>query len=248
MERLEGQQTNNLVRHVFLDEAQDYSPFQFALIKRLFPRAKMTVLGDWNQAIYAHAQDRQGFEAVASLYNPEETETFVLTKSYRSTYPIVQFTRQLIPGGEHIEPFQRDGRRPTLTQAQDAHTLAELVRTRIEELRANGHNTIAVITKTAEEARNAHEALRTKLPIQLLDSERSSFDAGTLVIPAYLAKGVEFDAVIIYDASRKTYADESERKLFYTACTRAMHELHLYHVGEVSPFLAAVSPESYDTE
>ena len=248
MERLEGQQTNNLVRHVFLDEAQDYSPFQFALIKRLFPRAKMTVLGDWNQAIYAHAQDRQGFEAVASLYTPEETETFVLTKSYRSTFPIVQFTRQLIPGGEHIEPFQRDGRRPTLTPAEDAHTLAELVRTRIEELRANGHNTIAVITKTAEEARNAHEALRTKLPIQLLDSERSSFDAGTLVIPAYLAKGVEFDAVIIYDASRKTYADESERKLFYTACTRAMHELHLYHIGEVSPFLAAVSPESYDTE
>ncbi|TGU98144.1 helicase, partial [Mesorhizobium sp. M00.F.Ca.ET.186.01.1.1] len=99
-ERLEGKQTNNLVRHVFLDEAQDYSAFQFALIKNLFPRAKMTVLGDWNQAIYAHAAHDESFGTVASLFEPEETETFVLTKSYRSTLPIVRFTKQLVPGGE----------------------------------------------------------------------------------------------------------------------------------------------------
>lgn len=247
-ERLEGQQTNNLVRHVFLDEAQDYSPFQVALIKRLFPRAKMTVLGDWNQAIYAHAQEGQGFDTVASLFAPEETATFVLTKSYRSTRQIVLFTRQLIAGGEQIEPFQRDGRKPTLTKAQDVQALAEVIRKRVYELQANGHKTIAVITKTAEEARQAYESLRADLPLQLLDSERSSFEVGTLVIPAYLAKGVEFDAVIIYNASREQYADESERKLFYTACTRAMHELHLCCIGEMSPFLAEVSPESYDVE
>ena len=240
-ERLEGFQTNNLVRHVFIDEAQDYSPFQFALIQRLFPRAKMTVLGDWNQAIYAHAYQSDSFDAVSSLYAPTETETFVLTKTYRSTRPIVEFTRQLIAGGELIEPFNRDGRKPSVTQAANPAELNESIISRIKELSANGHQTIAVITKTAEEAQAAYDALHQQLPVRLIGTTTTSYDASTLVIPSYLAKGVEFDAVIIYNASSACYGQESERKLFYTACTRAMHELHLYYTGEKSPFLAAVT-------
>lgn len=246
-ERLEGYQTNNLVRHVFIDEAQDYSPFQFALIQRLFPRAKMTVLGDWNQAIYAHAYDNNSFEALASLYDAEQTETFVLTKSYRSTRPIVQFTRQLIADGNGIEPFNREGHLPRLTQVTDQAALTEKITARIRELQAAGHQTIAIITKTADEARTAHETLQSNLPIRLIGRETISYEPGILAIPAYLAKGVEFDAVIIYDASSKRYSRESERKLFYTACTRAMHELDLFTVGERSPFLSAVSSDSYES-
>lgn len=245
-ERLEGFQTNNLVRHVFIDEAQDYSPFQFALIQRLFPRAKMTVLGDWNQAIYAHAGGSNSFDAVASLYAPEQTETFVLTKSYRSTRPIVLFTRQLIPGGDLIEPFNRDGRLPTLSQAADVTELKEMVAARVRSLQEEGHQTIAIITKTAEEAQAAYANLRSSLPVRLIGTETISYDTGILIIPAYLAKGVEFDAVIIYDASRERYRAEGERKLFYTACTRAMHELHLFYIREKSPFLTSVSHDSYE--
>ena len=61
--------------------------------------------------------------------------------------------------------------------------------------------------------------------------------AGVVVVPSYLSKGIEFDAVIIYDASEKVYGEESLRRTFYTACTRAMHSLQLYSVGEPSPFL-----------
>lgn len=245
-ERLEGQQTNNLVRHVFLDEAQDYSAFQFALIKSLFPRAKMTVLGDWNQAIYAHAFHNESFGTVASLFEPQETETFVLTKSYRSTLPIVQFTRQLVEGGERIEPFNRAGLVPTVTKVHNRDALAKQIEERIQKLLANGHKTIAVITKTAAEAEQAHERLASRMPIRLITTSTLSYDTGCLVIPAYLAKGVEFDAVIIYDASSASYSEESERKLFYTACTRAMHELHLYYCQEKTPLLAAVSADSYE--
>lgn len=243
-ERLEGFQTNNLVRHVFIDEAQDYSPFQFALIQRLFPRAKMTVLGDWNQAIYAHAFDQDSFEAVASLYEPTETETFLLTKSYRSTRPIVEFTRQLIPGGERIEPFNRDGLKPSVTRVQDEAARKDWICSRVHSLQENGHQTIAIITKTAAEAKVAYDQLRDSLALRLIGSGTITFESGVLVIPAYLAKGVEFDAVILYDASRESYGHERERKLFYTACTRAMHELHLLYSGEVSPFLANVSPDA----
>lgn len=243
-ERLEGFQTNNLVRHVFIDEAQDYSPFQFALIQRLFPRAKMTVLGDWNQAIYAHAFDQDSFKAVASLYEPAETETFLLTKSYRSTRPIVEFTRQLIPGGERIEPFNRDGLKPSVTRVQDEAARKDWICSRVHTLQENGHQTIAIITKTAAEAKAAYEQLRDSLALRLIGSGTITFESGILVIPSYLAKGVEFDGVILYDASRESYGHERERKLFYTACTRAMHELHLLYSGEVSPFVADVSPDA----
>jgi len=246
LEKLEGFQTNNVVRHVFIDEAQDYSPFQFALLQRLFPRARMTVLGDWNQAIYAHAYGRSSFEAIASLYEPEQAETFVLTKSYRSTGPIVAFTRQLVEGGERIEPFQRPGRKPSVTVVRDPEALAGRIAARIGRLQADGHQAIAVITKTAEEAQEAYLSLRDKLDIHRVGTRATSYETGALIIPAYLAKGVEFDAVLLYDASAARYHRENERKLFYTACTRAMHELHLYSVGAVSPFLDSVSADSYE--
>ncbi|MED4782280.1 RNA polymerase recycling motor HelD [Brevibacillus choshinensis] len=245
-EKLEGFQTNNIVRHVFIDEAQDYSPFQFALLQRLFPRAKMTVLGDWNQAIYAHAYDSSSFESVASLYEPEQTETFVLTKSYRSTEPIVEFTRQLVKDGERIEPFRRAGRKPSVTITPNHEALTEKITAQIQKLQAEGHQAIAVITKTAEEAQAAYERLRDKLDIRMIGTRAIAYETGALIIPSYLAKGVEFDAVLIYNASSERYHLESERKLFYTACTRAMHELHLYSVGEVSPLLTSVSRDSYE--
>ncbi|WP_283809031.1 RNA polymerase recycling motor HelD [Tumebacillus amylolyticus] len=236
-ERLEGFQTNNSIRHVFLDEAQDYSPFQFAFLKRLFPRAKMTVLGDFNQAIYAHANQNSSFEWLSTLYGSEETEMIVLTKSYRSTRQIVEFTKTMLPNGNNIEPFNRSGSEPTVLQLPDKATLAAQVTDRVLQLQAQGHSTIGIICKTAVESQEAYDVLKEHLSLRLITQESGSFEAGTQVIPAYLAKGVEFDAVIIYNASQEQYGRESERKLFYTACTRAMHDLHIYYVGEKSPFL-----------
>ncbi|WP_339167602.1 RNA polymerase recycling motor HelD [Brevibacillus sp. FSL L8-0520] len=244
-ERVEGFQTNTAVRHVFVDEAQDYSPFQFAFMKRLFPHAKLTVLGDLNQAIYAHSTSGQDFAGLATLYGEEHTEKIILTRSYRSTRPIVQFTSAMLRGDHAIEPFNRDGKKPTLTKVSDQQDLAEKVAARIGEMTAAGHRTIAVICKTAKESREAYEALREKVPVRLIDKETVSFEEGFHIIPAYLAKGVEFDGVIIYNASRAQYGRERERKLFYTACTRAMHELHLYCLGEKSPFLADAPADAY---
>ncbi|MFC3884009.1 RNA polymerase recycling motor HelD [Bacillus songklensis] len=243
-EKIEGRQTNTSVRHVFIDEVQDYSPFQFSFIKQLFPYSKMTVLGDLNQAIFAHAANN-GLDDLASLYESNQKETFILTRSYRSTKPIVEFTRQLIQGGEVIEPFNREGSKPTLTKAADGRELNEKVMNRIQELQERGHQTIAVICKTAQESKEAYESLKGNMQIRLIGKETTSFEPGILIIPSYLAKGVEFDAVIIYNASKVQYGRESERKLFYTACTRAMHELHMYAIGETSPFVTSVSPDTY---
>lgn len=239
-EQLEGFQRNTSVRHVFVDEAQDYSPFQFAFLKKLFPLARMTVLGDLNQAIHAHAADN-GFMAAEELYGPKQTETIILTRSYRSTRPIIEFTSQLISGGENIEPFNREGEKPSVTNVLKEQ-LAQRIIERVRSLQAAGHETIAVICKTASESREAYNAMRDDLQLRLIRKESASFEPGVLVIPSYLAKGVEFDAVIVYDASQ--YCTE-DRKLFYTVCTRAMHELYLYASEEENSLLADVSRELY---
>ncbi|HEU4963685.1 MAG TPA: RNA polymerase recycling motor HelD [Bacilli bacterium] len=244
-ELLEGFQTNTSVRHVFVDEAQDYSLFQFAFFRKLFPRAKLTLLGDLNQSIFAHAAADQGFAPLLSLFGEEEAEMIVLKRSYRSTRPIIEFTREMIAGGEQIEAFNREGNKPTVTSATDETDLIGKIRARIRDLQAEGHGNIAVICKTAQESQQAYDRLQEHLPIRLIGKHTASFEEGLVVIPAYLAKGVEFDAVIVYNAAQEVYGRESERKLFYTACTRAMHELHLYSVGEITSFVGQVPRETY---
>lgn len=248
-EMVEGFRVNMNIRHLFVDEAQDYTPFQYEFLRKLFPRARMTALGDLNQAIFAHASALPGFDTLSGLYGEEASETIRLSRTYRSTRPIVEFTRQMIPGGESIEPFNRGGEKPTVTVAADANDLVARLAERLTALSAAGHRTLAVIAKTARESRFAYEALQSlapELPLRLITQETAAFETGVAVIPSYLAKGIEFDAVLIFDASRHVYGRELERKLFYTACTRAMHELHLFSAGELSPFVAETDPLTYN--
>lgn len=241
---IQGFQTNILIKHVLVDEAQDYSSFQFEYLKCLFPSARMTVLGDFNQAIYAHASETADFQTLTDLYGTDETDVITLNRSYRSTRQIVEFTRGLVPDGERIIAFERDGDKPMLTRVSDHAELHRCIASKVAELRNRGYNTIAIICKSAAESTAAYEALKNVEEMKLVNSGSAEYEQGVVVIPAYLAKGIEFDAVIIYDASAQVYGDESLRRLFYTACTRAMHHLELYSVGEPSPFLSNVAPES----
>lgn len=236
-ELIQGFQTNNSIKHILVDEAQDYSPFQFEFLKRLFPSAKMTVLGDFNQAIFAHASEMVDFQMLTSLYGPDETVAINLTRSYRSTRPIVEFTRGLVPNGERIEAFDRDGEMPLLTQLDNQAELHRSIASKVADLRERQYYTIAIICKSEAESAAAYESLSGIEDLKLVKSGSVEYEQGVVVIPAYLAKGIEFDAVLIYDASAESYGDDSLRRLFYTACTRAMHHLHLYSVGEPSPLL-----------
>ncbi|KHL95539.1 helicase [Paenibacillus sp. IHB B 3415] len=240
----QGFRTNTLIRHVIVDEVQDYSPFQLEFMRRLFPRAKMTVLGDLNQAIYAQGEVLGDLAGLVSIYGEENTEVISLTRSYRSTYEIVEFTRAMIPGGEKIVPFNRRGEEPLLTVVDSEADLLASVEQDVLNLHAQGYHYVAVICKTAEESARVHNELQSRLPVRLVTKETPNFQKGTLVLPAYLAKGVEFDAVIIYDGSAEKYGREHERKLFYTACTRAMHLLHIYSLGQPNPFLPAAVRET----
>ncbi|WP_110929361.1 RNA polymerase recycling motor HelD [Bacillus massiliglaciei] len=247
-ELIEGFQTNTSIKHVLVDEGQDYSPFQFEFLKRLFPRAKMTVLGDFNQAIFAHSSELADFQTLADLYGTEETENIILNRSYRSTKQIIEFTRQLIPEGERIIAFEREGAKPVITEVSDHDALNRKILSKIEYLRSRYYKTIAIICKSATESLHVYNTLSKLTDLKLVKNGKNEYEQGLIVIPAYLAKGIEFDAVIIFDASAAVYGDDDLRRLFYTACTRAMHELHIYYVGEPSLFLCEVSPNHFQVQ
>jgi DNA helicase-2/ATP-dependent DNA helicase PcrA len=245
-ELLEGVQTFHRIRHVIVDEAQDYTQLQFIILRRMFPRSRMTLLGDLNQGIYPHAS-QQNYEFVQGLFEEGQTKLFRLAKSYRSTLEIVEFTRRLLPSGESFQAFSRHGELPQVTPAASEDALAERIAADIRRLREEGAASIAVICKTAEESRRACAKLVSlDLTPVLVHKHMKTFVSGLLVIPAYLAKGLEFDAVIIYNAGADVYHREDERKLFYTACTRAMHRLHLYYTGELTPFIGADAAGTYE--
>lgn len=248
-ELVEGFQSNTNIRYVFIDEAQDYSPFQFEFFKRLFPFSRMTVLGDFNQGIFPHSTSLVGSSSLLRLYGEEETETIILKRSYRSTREIVEFTRAMLPGGEEIEPFQREGGKPTIVFAgHEQDRLGQIARDMLK-LQDEGFHSVAVICKSAAESAAAFEALRERPgleSIRLITRETPTFSGGFVVIPSYLAKGVEFDAVLIHDASADVYDDEGLRKLFYTACTRAMHRLRIYTSGQLTRFAAEVDRSLYE--
>ena len=244
-ELIQGFQSNSSIKHVLVDEAQDYSLFQFEFLKRLFPSARMTVLGDFNQAIFAHASEMNDFHTLLSLYGQVETEVINMTRSYRSTKPIIEFTSRLVPNGERIIPFERDGERPVLTQLLDHSELHRCIASKVATLRSLSYNSIAIICKSSEESKSAYEALSNIDDIKLMKNGSIEYEEGVVVVPSYLSKGIEFDAVIIYDASEQVYGDESLRRVFYTACTRAMHYLQLYSVGEPTPLLSNVLQENF---
>src|SRR5690606_18115395 len=110
-----------------------------------------------------------------------------------------------IAGGSEIEPFNRSGSKPAVVMTEGRDSLHRRIAETLERLAGEGFDSTAVICRTAAEAAQAYEALRERSAVRLVTKDTPQFEKGVTVIPAYLAKGVEFDAVLIYDASEQTY-------------------------------------------
>ncbi|MEG7335383.1 RNA polymerase recycling motor HelD [Bacillus sp. 0102A] len=240
---IEGRKKNTKIKHLFIDEAQDYSPFQMAYMRSIFPAASMTVLGDINQSIYVHAI--HGAKHMDACFEGEPAEYVHLKRTYRSTRQIVDLTKAMLQDGADIEPFNRNGEMPLVFKTEGREDLCQKLTKEIERLKKQGHETIAVICKTAQQCIQAHAYISEYIDIRLIYKENQTFQKGVCVIPVYLAKGIEFDAVLVYDASEEHYQTEHDRRLLYTACTRAMHTLAVLYTGKASPFVTAVPPHLY---
>lgn len=233
------------MRFVFIDEIQDYTPYELAFLKMHFPKARFTLLGDLNQAIFTKENSSNLLQQVQQLFDAQNTKVVQLTRSYRSTQQVTDFTKGILRGGQKIEAFNRVGDKPNLIVRQSETALiADVVR----QVAANEADklTTAIITKTLDQA----QVLTTQLKaagakVTLIRSENQRLAAGTLVVPSFLAKGLEFDAIIGWQINATNYDHENQRQLLYTICSRAMHRLTLLATGELSPLLATVDANLY---
>lgn len=235
------------MKFVFIDEIQDYTPFQLAYMKYKFPRARYTMLGDLNQSIFTKKNSQTLLSEAQSLFDADETRVVQLVHSYRSTKQITDFTKAILTNGQKIEPFNRNGDLPNLWQAQSE---AESVQQVIKQIKANDEHkyTTAIIAKTLEDADQLHKMLSEQgVKSTLIRSENQRLATGTIVLPSFLAKGLEFDAVIMWDASKDKF-DEDEQQLVYTIASRAMHRLTITSIGELSQLLQRVPEKYYQIE
>lgn len=191
-----GRRTDYEMRYAFIDEIQDYTPFQLAYLKYNFPRAKFTMLGDLNQAIFTKDESKTLLSQISKLFDPEKTDVVQLTKSYRSTKEITNFTKQILRQGEKIEAFDRRGPKPAFYKRDSI----EKEYSALEDILAENDEqklTTAIITKTLAEAQEVAKVLKErKIKATLIGSANQRLVPGTLVMPSYLAKGLEFDAVV----------------------------------------------------
>jgi len=241
-DKILGGNADRSIRHLFIDEAQDYTAFQLAYMKQVFPYSKMTFLGDVNQAIYAYTQE--GNPLKAEFQNGYER--IELTKSYRSTKQIVEFTKHFSPTTSTIEPFERDGAKPQLIDVNQQGNIPKQIISTVKELADRGHETIAIICKTFAESNLLYNQLKNQIDLNQMNENSTTFEKGILILPIYLAKGIEFDAVIVPDVSDSQYHTELEQALLYTACTRAMHELVMLTVGDYSTFIKKAPIETFN--
>ncbi|KRL05647.1 RNA polymerase recycling motor HelD [Liquorilactobacillus oeni] len=240
-----GKRGNTDIKQVFIDEIQDYTPFQIAALQSAFPRARFTVLGDLNQAIFTKKESYTLLDELRQIFANKNIEVVQLTKSYRSTKQITDFTKQVLLNGAAVESFERQGDLPVINVGEDEKRLTVELVAQLEQ-NEQDQLTTAVICKTLAECQIVSEKLQAAgQRAILIKSENQRLASGTIVVPAFLAKGLEFDAVIMWNADEKNYANEDERQLVYTICSRAMHRLNIFAVKKLSPLFDRVSADFY---
>ncbi|EQE88616.1 helicase [Clostridioides difficile] len=227
----EGIQEDKIIRHVVIDEMQDYTPIQYAVINLLF-KCKKTILGDFGQLVnpnHAHTLDD-----MKQLYN--DGELVMLNKSYRSTFEIINFAKK-VQDISSLEPIERHGEEPALLKCNNEQDEINKIKTEIEEFKKSDNATLGIILKTDNDAKAVYDALREEYSVHLISSESSSFTKGVSITSIKMSKGLEFDEVIVPSVNNKTYYSDYDRSLLYIACTRAMHKLKLAYTGELTQLI-----------
>lgn len=202
------------IRYVVIDEMQDYSPIELKVINKLYPCPKM-LLGDMGQNINpAFELNKQGYEA---LY--PDCQFVHLNKSYRSTCEIMELAQQ-VKKDAYIEPTLRHGDVPEKLTLPSHKQMIHYIQDRIEAFKKGTSGTLGILCYSRKEANALYEEIRTQEDVHFLDACKS-FTQGVQICSTYMAKGLEFDEVIVVNSK------QFSESLLYVACTRAMHQLTL---------------------
>ncbi|MFR1908016.1 MULTISPECIES: HelD family protein [Clostridium] len=219
MIKLEGKKLKREIKHIVIDEAQDYSYLQFEVIKEITGCKSYTIVGDSNQRLI-DTNEECAMINLQKVFTDAgfDIKNFSLNKSYRSTQEIMEYANKFLEE-EKIVPLVRRGESVMEEEVFDESEFIDTVISIIEDYEEDNCENIAVIFKGRNELRKYAPLIKERISIQNLDNEESIYKGGKVLIPAYLAKGLEFDGAIIIEE------DEIQPLIKYIMCTRALHRL-----------------------
>ncbi|MFM1650933.1 HelD family protein [Brevibacillus sp. B_LB10_24] len=233
--------------HAVVDEAQDLSALEIALITLMTKQSSVTVVGDMAQGIHSYRGMQSWTELTDGLFAGQPQEYYTLEQSYRSTVEIMHWANHVLERGQisgitFAKPVLRHGEKPVFLRP---HTQSEVfgdVVQQVGQYQSEGYSSIAIVTKTVSEGKKALKALQPHLEgVQLLSYKDAEYPGGVTILPAYLTKGLQFDVVILLDADEAHYGlNEQDAKLMYVVMTRPVHRLLLYAVQSPTPLLAGL--------
>ena len=242
-----GCKITNKLKHVIVDEAQDYGEFQFSVLKSILNSESMTILGDLSQGVHSY-RGIENWNKFINVEFPKNGATYLpLSKTYRTTKEIIDIANSVI---RKLSNYERENiteaipviRRPgsvDIYNLKDYDSISKKIIENIQKNKENNYKSIAIIGKDMKECKNIKKNLKNNgLEVDVIESKDSEYKAGINIIPSYLAKGLEFDYVIIVNADDKNYMYNSlDIKLLYVALTRAMSKLDIYYINNLTKLI-----------
>ena len=219
---LNGYPYNSNIKHVVIDEAQDYSELQFYILRKCFEKAYFTILGDVNQAINPYCQ-YNSLEELSDVFS-DGYKYIELNNTYRSSPEILDYSNTIL-GIKNIKSIRSSNGIP-VKHYNNNENVDEIVKN-IQYIYEHGFKNVAIITKNSAETNKMYNKLMKKNTEYNFTKNMIKKDCIS-IMPSYLAKGLEFDGVIIYNDINDMYNDD-EKKLYYVAVTRAQHVLFVYN-------------------
>ena len=220
---LQGFDYQGGIKEVVIDEAQDYSKLQYIIISKIFKRSGFTILGDVNQTINPYYK-YYSLNELNTIFN--DSKYLELSKTYRSSPEIIEHTNKIL-GLKFVSAIRHENNRPVIIKVEKNDLKQQLIED-ITKLQSTSKS-IALITKTDEESDYLYELLKDDVKgINILSGSSKEFNKNLVILPSYIAKGLEFDATIIYTRKNNSYT-EDEKYLYYVACTRSQHQLIIYN-------------------
>lgn len=234
--------------HVVIDEAQDFGMMVYSVLKFCMRNCTFTIMGDVSQNIH-YGYGLNDWEALRKLFLTGPYDSFeLLRKSYRNTIEISNFAMHILQHGNFpiypVEPIIRHGKDVTMAQLSDDKELYRYTAEQVKHWQKEGLETIAIVCRDEKEAEKIKKKLGKKLSVTGDDLENTEFGSGVMILPVAYTKGLEFDAVLLFDPSREKYpSDDAHVKLLYVAATRALHELAVLYKDILTGLIADPVPE-----
>ncbi|OOB79543.1 MAG: hypothetical protein BEN19_07490 [Epulopiscium sp. Nuni2H_MBin003] len=234
--KLDAPKKYQMYKQVVIDEAQDYYPIHFKIFSSMFTNSDFTVLGDYAQTIEKDSTDNI-YTDLINILSPKNPLRIDLTKSYRSSYEINQFIAKLRATGEVTLAFERRERAVEVLGTSTKEELYNLLISRVAEYKQQDFNKIAILCKDKSQVQLLKNDIGKKLRALYILRDDTILKDEVLVMPTYMVKGLEYDVVIVYDASEDNYNSVFDKQLLYIACSRALHRLDVLFLGKCTHFI-----------